>query len=104
MAEDVSEIVARWRENVPPEVSKEEVEKVVEAYFPQTRKYRGKSGSHWLIVEDADLKFAEENGFPTGTTQGIMTFSLVGGKRVKAYQVKNLLAAITVKEAAERHR
>lgn len=64
------EIVARWRKNVPPEVSKEEVEKVVEAYFPQTRKYRGKSGSHWLIVEDADLKFAEENGFPTGTTRG----------------------------------
>lgn len=104
MAEDAFEIVARWRGNVSPEVPIEEVEKVVEAYFPKTFRYTGKTGSHWLIIDDAELKLAEENGYITGTTQGKLAFSHVKGKRVKRWLIQNLLEAIAIKEEFRRIR
>ena len=102
MADNAADILKKWRDNVPPEVSKEDVEKVVTACFSKTRRFTGNTGSHWLIVEDPILKALAEQGFDTGTTQGRISLSLVQGKRVKAYQIKNLLDAITLKEDYER--
>jgi hypothetical protein len=101
MADNAADILKKWRGHVPPEVSKEDVEKVVAAYFPKTHHFTNKTGSHWLLVDDPVLKALEESGFDTRTTQGKISFSLVQGKRVKAYLIKDLLAAIKIKEDYE---
>lgn len=98
MADTAADIITKWLEHVPPEVSKEDVEKVVSAYFPKTHRFSSKAGSHWLFVEDPDLRLLEAQGFETGTLQGRLTFSLAHGKRVKAYQIQKLLDAIKIKE------
>ncbi len=96
MAENPEEILAKWRQSPPVNTSKEEVEKVVEHYFPGLFTYSQK-GSHWLRITDPVLKMAQDNGFDTGTLGGMLSFSLVSGKTVKGYQIKSLLDAIAIK-------
>ena len=98
MADTASEILEKWREHIPPEVPKEDVEKVVEAYFPGLYQYPEGKGSHWLRVSDPVLKMLQEKGFDTGTLGGVLSFSHTKGRRVKQYLVKNLVDAITLKE------
>ena len=62
MADTAADILNKWREYVPPEVSKEDVEKVVNAYFPKTHRFNSKAGSHWLFVEDPYLRKLEAQG------------------------------------------
>ena len=98
MADTPENIVQKWRQNVPPNVPKEDVEKVVEFYFPGTHRYTTKSGSHWLVVEDPILRKLAEAGWLTGTQGGVLSFSHVSGKTVKAYLVKKFLDSIDLIE------
>lgn len=93
---DAAEIVTRWKERRPPHAPKEDVEAVVEMYFPTTHRYITR-GSHWLIITDPMLRLAEEHGFVTGTLGGVISLSLVDGRRVKKYLLENLVDAIDVK-------
>ena len=97
MAEHAQKIIERWRKYVPPEVPKEEVELVVSFYLSGS--FRINIGtSHWIVIQDDDLRLAKENGITTGTQQGILTLSHSHGKKVKAWLVKKLLRAIEIKE------
>jgi hypothetical protein len=93
---NAAEIVVQWRQRRPPHVPKEDVEAVVEAYFPTTHRYINR-GSHWLIITDPMLRLAEQHGFDTGTLGGVISLSLVDGRRVKKYLIENLIDAIDVK-------
>ena len=97
MADTAEDIVEKWRHNVPPNVPKEDVETVVDAYFPLTHRFSS-GGSHWLMLNDPVLAVAAELGLLTGTIGGKITFSHVKGRTVKAYQVKMLLDAVKIKE------
>ncbi len=103
MAKSAQEIVDEWHNNIAPLTPKEDVERVVEAFFPglYTNKEqtpgRKSKGSHWLTVTDPDLYFLEAQQYDTGTLGGTLTFSHVEGKWVKKVYVVNLLQAITTK-------
>jgi hypothetical protein len=103
MAEDATEIVKRWRNNVAPEEPKEDVLKVVEAFFPASSVRSGK-GSHYIIVEHEALRLAEQHGLNANFPGGKLSISHTKGKNVKAYLVKDLLLAIDCKEAFEKAR
>ncbi|MBI3910163.1 MAG: hypothetical protein HY320_04435 [Armatimonadetes bacterium] len=98
---DAAEIVQRWRKRVPPEVPKEDVLKVVEAYFPGS--YELTSGSsHFLIVKHEALRIAHERGFSASFPGGRLSLSHTRGRYVKKYLIQNLLEAIDVREAFDR--
>jgi hypothetical protein len=104
MAKSAHEIVEDWRNNIPPHTPKEDVEKVVEAFFPglftnkEQTPGRKSKGSHWLSVTDPELAWLQDQGVETGTLGGTMSFSHVEGKWVKRVYVDNLLQAITTKQ------
>ena len=104
MAKNAEEIVEEWSQNIPPLTPKEDVEKVVEGYFPglftnkERTEGRKSKGSHWLTVTDPELRSLQEEGIETGTIGGTMSFSHVDGKWVKRVYVDNLLKAIKIKQ------
>jgi hypothetical protein len=101
MAGDAADIVAGWRRNVAPTVSKEEVEKVVRAYFSGAYTH-GTTGSHWIIVEHEALRIAWQQGWTSRIRGGTLSIPLSGGRHVKKVYVQNLLEAIDLKEAFDR--
>ncbi len=102
MARKANEIVQAWRKRVDPEVSKDDVETVVRAYFPTSYRFSSSSGSHWIIIEDDELRTAQEMGFAAGLQDGTMSISLTRGKFVKKWQIDKLLKAIKIKEELEK--
>jgi hypothetical protein len=96
MAKEAEEIIADWRKKRPPTVPRKEVEIVVTALFPDTHRYTKKT-SHWLIVEDEDLKQAERLGYHTGTYQGFLTLCLTNGKRLKSIWLTTCYTRLTPK-------
>src|SRR5438094_10052930 len=101
MADDAATIVGRWRQHVPPRVPKEEVQKVVEAYFPGAHTIKEKT-SHWLIVQHELLRLASQHGFSAHFTGGRLSIPHTGGREVKQVYVKMLLEAIDIKELYDR--
>jgi hypothetical protein len=98
MADDAAKIVEQWRKHVPPQVPKEEVARVVEAYFPR-HYHHSESGSHFLIVEHEALRLAGQHGWSANFRGGTLSISHTKGRYVKAYLVRFLLEAIDIKEA-----
>ena len=103
MAKSPKDILERWRENVPPETPKEDVERVVEFYFPGMFRYQ-EGTSHWLSITDPMLAKADAAGYDTGTTKGSGRIQLAHkhGRTVKKVYVSNLVTAINLKEAIEK--
>src|SRR5260370_41960848 len=101
MAEDATEIAARWGQYVPPRVPKEEAQKVVEAYFPGAYTSKEKT-SHWLIVTHEALRLADQHGFSANFPGGRLAIPHTGGREVKQYYIKALLEAIEIKEVFDR--
>ena len=104
MAKSAQDLVEDWRSNIAPLTPKEDVERVVEAYFPglftnkEREAGRKSKGSHWLAVTDPELYFLEKQGIDTGALGGTLSFSHVEGKWVKRIYVEHLLQAITIKQ------
>src|SRR2546425_12874327 len=101
MADDAATIVGRWRQQVPPRVPKEEVQKVVEAYFPEAYTIKERT-SHWLIVQHEALRLADQHGFSAHFVGGRLSIPHTGGREVKQVYVKALLEAIEIKEIYDR--
>lgn len=101
MAKSPKDILDRWRKNLPSEAPKEDVESVVEFYFPGMFRYQ-EGTSHWLSVTDPMLARAQEEGYTTGTTNGRIQLAHKQGRTVKKVYLSNLLTAINLKEAIEK--
>jgi hypothetical protein len=98
MADDAAQIVERWRRHVPPEVPRDEVARVVAAFFPGSYEHSDR-GSHFIIVRHEALRLADKHGWSANFPGGTLSLSHTKGRHVKAYLVKMLLEAIDIKEA-----
>lgn len=101
MAKIPQDILEGWRKNIPPETPKEDVERVVECYFPGLFRYQ-EGTSHWLSITDPMLAKAQAAGYDTGTTNGRIQLAHKHGRTVKKVYVSNLVTAINLKEAIEK--
>ena len=114
MSDDAARIVEEWRKYIPPEVPKEDVVRVVAAYFPgsyelkedsksakSTKKTRS-GGSHFLIVQHECLRIVDAQGYSANFRGGRLPICPSGGRHVKADLVKNLLEALDIKDAYDR--
>jgi hypothetical protein len=97
-----ADIVERWRKYLPPQVPKDDVAKVLAAYFPGSQKHAG--GSHEFCVSDPDLYNAEQEGRNTGTTGGRLSIPVTRGRYVKRAYIDDLLDAIDQKTEIRRRR
>ena len=101
MAKSPQDILDAWRKNIPPETPKEDVERVVEFYFPGLFRYQ-EGTSHWLSITDPMLAKAQAAGFETGTINGTLSLAHKHGRTVKKVYVSNLVTAIKLKEDIEK--
>lgn len=85
--------VQTWLTNPPKHAPIEEVEAVLRFYFPG--RLRKKTGSHRVV---RDERLATYSGFEP---YGEFTISVVGGQRVKGYQLQILARAIQIIEEIE---
>jgi len=57
----IEKLLKKWRNHIPPEVSKEEVWKVVEEFFPESERATG-TGSHEFKISSSIIeRFIEKN-------------------------------------------
>jgi hypothetical protein len=102
MANDAAKIVARWRNNIPPESPKEDVDKVVAEYFPGEFTDKSAPGSHQISIESNALELAHRLGRTAKYPGGFLSLSEKGGRKVKKWLVRLLLDAIELKEEIEK--
>jgi hypothetical protein len=85
--------VQAWLNNPPRDAPIDEVDAILKHYF--SGKIRKKTGSHRVV---RDAKLADHSGFEP---YGEFSISVVGGQRVKGYQLQMLARAIQIIEEME---
>ena len=96
MSKDAEKILAKWREQTPPEADIQDVLRVVDAFLSPYARSIKKPGSH--VIEIYDPVFAKLNLF-----DGYGRFSIAAHqKKVKKWYLKDIMKAIDTVEMMER--
>ncbi len=87
---NVSKKIQKWR-NSKQEVRREEIESVLEHYFPGMWSFGSKTGSHVYKITHPKLK-----GVPGYGVDGDFSIPTTGGQRIKHWYLKKLIQAIDI--------
>ena len=94
------EIVEKWQNYVPPAADRQDVEKVIFEYFPESE-IKKKSGSHFIVLKESmSIDWARMTGKSEAgpfNYKGEISIP-VKGKKVKNWYINKLLRAIEFKE------
>jgi len=82
--------IQKWR-NIKQPIPKDDVFSILNAYFPGSWSYGGKTGSHIFKVSHPLLK-----GDPDFGKDGDFTICTIGGQKIKPVYIKLLLKAIDI--------
>lgn len=86
----IEKTLQKWK-NSKQEVRKEEIEPVLNNYFPNMWTYGGSTGSH--IYKITHPRLAGISGYGPN---GEFTIPVTGGQRIKHWYIKKLLKAIEI--------
>jgi hypothetical protein len=80
--------IQTWLENTPRDAPIEEVEAVIQRYFPGL--FVNKSGSHIVVTDERLVGFSDFGAL------GEFTVPVKRGQRVKGFYLKRLARAVTI--------